>query len=72
MIALLWLLLWCVSGGLVGSALGARSGRRGEGLFLGAFLGVLGWVMILGARPAALAADSYAHYADPQVDPQIG
>jgi hypothetical protein len=71
MIALLWLLLWCVSGGLVGSALGARSGRRGEGLFLGAFLGVFGWVMILGARPAALA-DSYSDYADPQVDPRIG
>jgi hypothetical protein len=72
MIALLWLMLWCLSGGLVGSALGARSGRRGEGLFLGTFLGVLGWVMILGARPAPLGADFYVDNADPQVDPRIG
>ena len=51
MSALTWLVAWCVSGALVGWGIGARTGRTGAGVFLGAFMGVLGWVLILGAQP---------------------
>jgi uncharacterized membrane protein YfcA len=45
-----FMLLWG-AGGLVGALLGHRIHRSATGLFLGAFLPVLGWVMILEARP---------------------
>jgi uncharacterized membrane protein YfcA len=65
--ALTWLVLWCTAGGVVGWIMGARTGRNRAGLLLGAFMGVFGWVLILGARPRALAPDPGT--APPDVSP---
>jgi uncharacterized membrane protein YfcA len=53
----MFLLILCGAGGLVGAALGHRIHRSAAGLLLGTFLPLLGWVMILEARPRLSVRD---------------